>query len=335
MPIIEKWLRRGLIFAILLAAPFVWQGYGPSSRAYTISSNPAPDLFLITPEDPGSLIGQIDSAENSIDLWMYTLTEPNLALALERASMRGVTVRLLLEDQPFGGFSAPIKSMEKLSQAGAQIHWDGRPLIYQHAKTMIIDNSRAIVGTANWTKAAFSSNRELFVALDDAAMSEKLSDLFEHDFGGSVRELNLSPPFVASPGQSRFVLEALISQAREEIFIALEVFNDPKMIELLKDMKQRGVKVRVLLADPKKVETNKETAQVLQDSKIEVRFQKTPFLHAKYFIIDGSTAFIGSQNFTAQSLDANREIGIVARAPKAVKAVQAQFIKDWQSSIQT
>lgn len=38
---------------------------------------------------------------------------------------------------------------------------------------------------------------------------------------------------------------------------------------------------------------------------------KKPYVHAKVAVVDGKWAYVGSANFTANSLDHNREVGLI------------------------
>jgi len=49
-------------------------------------------------------------------------------------------------------------------------------------------------------------------------------------------------------------------------------------------------------------------------------------------IIDGIRAFVGSQNFTATSLDQNREVGILVADPVALQRLQQTFESDWSQA---
>lgn len=323
---IEQWLRRAVVFVVLLAVPFAWQGYGTASRPYTIASDPAPKLFTISPGDVAPLVAELDGAKSSIDVWMYTITHPDLIDALVAAESRGVAVRFIWEDRTFGS-SSPKEVIIRLRDAGVDVIPDGDPDRYVHAKTVIIDGSRIIVGTANWTKAAFTTNREVLVSLDDPKTAEALQELFEHDVTGDLQSA-IAAPIVVSPQQSRVVFEGLIAKAIREINIATEVFDDSAMQKRLIEAHRRGVAVSVLLADPERIVPNRETGAKLTKEGIAVHFVKRPFPHAKYFVVDGETAFVGSQNFTAQSLDVNREIGVVTRSPEIVRALTELFHHD-------
>ena len=58
----------------------------------------------------------------------------------------------------------------------------------------------------------------------------------------------------------------------------------------------------------------------------------TPSLHAKALIIDEEKGFIGSFNFTQNSLENNREIGIFING-KSISKIVNIFNKDWEKSV--
>jgi phosphatidylserine/phosphatidylglycerophosphate/cardiolipin synthase-like enzyme len=46
-------------------------------------------------------------------------------------------------------------------------------------------------------------------------------------------------------------------------------------------------------------------------------------------IVDDRLAFVGSENFSATSLDQNRELGVIVRQPAAVVRLESTFQHDW------
>jgi 2-polyprenyl-3-methyl-5-hydroxy-6-metoxy-1,4-benzoquinol methylase len=52
-------------------------------------------------------------------------------------------------------------------------------------------------------------------------------------------------------------------------------------------------------------------------------------LHAKYFVVDGETAFVGSQNFDWRALEHNFELGLVIRVPLIAATYAGIFEADW------
>ena len=42
------------------------------------------------------------------------------------------------------------------------------------------------------------------------------------------------------------------------------------------------------------------------------------YIHGKAIVVDGTTAYVGSQNFSPSSLDADRELGVITTDPAVV-----------------
>jgi cardiolipin synthase A/B len=58
---------------------------------------------------------------------------------------------------------------------------------------------------------------------------------------------------------------------------------------------------------------------------------RKPYVHAKIVLVDGQTAFAGSENVSSQSLDGNRELGVFLSQPAALSRMMAVFEQDWAS----
>ena len=56
------------------------------------------------------------------------------------------------------------------------------------------------------------------------------------------------------------------------------------------------------------------------------------YIHAKAIVADGKLAFIGSENFSDGSLDANRELGLLFSKSDVVAQLEAVFRSDWQNA---
>ena len=97
----------------------------------------------------------------------------------------------------------------------------------------------------------------------------------------------------------------------------------------------RGVHVR-FLADEKFYKTYPETLERLAaHNNIEMRRYDMSelgggVLHAKYFVVDGQEAFIGSQNFDWRALEHIQELGVRIRHPLLVAPLRDIFETDWQ-----
>ncbi len=132
----------------------------PTSKTYSFTNG----LLWLLP-DPKALTEiekRIDSATSSIFIAMFTLTQKNLIAALIRAKERGVDVQLAIDRYTARGASK--KAVHDLASAGIKIYLSsGLPLL--HHKWAYIDNSTLILGSTNWTKAAFHKNDDLLLFL--------------------------------------------------------------------------------------------------------------------------------------------------------------------------
>src|SRR5438046_1135097 len=80
-----------------------WVGaLGPASPGPAVGANADAQVFVEPEDGPAPLLTAINGAGKSIDLVMYLLTDRQIIGALENAERRGVRVRTLLEQHPFG-----------------------------------------------------------------------------------------------------------------------------------------------------------------------------------------------------------------------------------------
>ncbi|HZI08441.1 MAG TPA: phospholipase D-like domain-containing protein, partial [Archangium sp.] len=117
------------------------------------------------------------------------------------------------------------------------------------------------------------------------------------------------------------------------------VSNEPgsrleKVIQAVEAAADRGVKVRVL-ADEKFYKTYPETLERLakrpgiEMRRVDLGKAMGGVLHAKYFVVDGREAFLGSQNFDWRALEHIQELGLRIRVPEVVRALADVFEQDW------
>ena len=65
----------------------------------------------------------------------------------------------------------------------------------------------------------------------------------------------------------------------------------------------------------------------------ELHTLASPYIHAKLLLVDSTRAFIGSQNYTATSMDQNREVGVAITGPSNIERLQRVFEKDFAMGI--
>jgi cardiolipin synthase A/B len=135
-----------------------------TSFAFTIETLSAELYLLPDPEETGikRLIDQIQKAKKNIRIAMFTLTHPALSAELTKAKKRGVDVCLCIDYYTARGASK--KTLTAMEKEGVQIFLSqGRELL--HHKWAIVDEETLIMGSANWTRAAFSKNHDFLLFL--------------------------------------------------------------------------------------------------------------------------------------------------------------------------
>lgn len=106
------------------------------------------------------------------------------------------------------------------------------------------------------------------------------------------------------------------------------------VLDAVRRAADRGVAVR-LVADATFARTYPETLDAL-DAHAAIEVRRVDFgamtggvQHAKFFIVDGRTAFMGSQNFDWRSLEHVQELGVVVDVPEVVATWSRLFAVDW------
>ncbi|WP_397457303.1 phospholipase D-like domain-containing protein [Pseudomonas lurida] len=109
------------------------------------------------------------------------------------------------------------------------------------------------------------------------------------------------------------------------------------VIERLEAAGKRGVKIRFLLEE-KGLKLSEPTTLERLRAIPNLTFRVLPYarvsggiIHAKYMVVDGKQAFIGSQNFDWRSLEHIHETGLRISDAAVVGQVQAVFEQDWNA----
>ena len=106
------------------------------------------------------------------------------------------------------------------------------------------------------------------------------------------------------------------------------------VIDALYAAAARGVRVRLLVDDVFAKHEAATLDELTASGKLEIRrldmhARAGGILHAKYFIVDGKEAYLGSQNFDWRSLTHIQELGVRLRSPVLAGALVDLFETDW------
>ena len=133
----------------------------------------------------------IRSAQKYIYVENAYFTDDAMLYELAKARRRGVDVRIIM---PMVGNHGPINKSNALA-ANAMMEHGIRVYVYpgmSHVKAAVFDGW-ACLGSANWDKLSFRTNRELNIATSDqGSVEELMKRVFEPDF---ERAVELTEPF--------------------------------------------------------------------------------------------------------------------------------------------
>ena len=114
---------------------------------------------FIEPDDGEQVItNAIGSAQKSIWLEIYILSDRNVIRALEEAANRGLDVRVMLEQHPFGGGTSPAKTLDTLAASGIKTQFTNPSFALTHEKGLIIDGTTAYIMTSNFSRSALGGS---------------------------------------------------------------------------------------------------------------------------------------------------------------------------------
>jgi len=286
-------------------------------------------VFIEPTEGRTPVIEAIRSAKESIELMCYLFSDGIVIEELTEACRRGVRVRTILERKPYGDSPVNYQTKRVLESAGAHVKWANPEFALTHAKTMIVDGNKALIMSLNLCKSAFKKNREHGVIVEDPKIVAEIRRIFEADWRRQMYEPR-EPNLVVSPENSRRKTLMLITKAKNRIWLQQLILEDEKIKEALLEAAKRGIELKILLANPTRIERNLGVREYLKESGAEVRFMYRPHLHTKFIDVDGQVCFIGSQNLSSQSLDLNREIGILLTDKDSISRLEETFLIDWK-----
>lgn len=287
-------------------------------------------LFVEPDDGIGPVVDEFTAAACTIDVSVYILSDDAIIESLTTAAARGVRVRVMLEEFPFGGGGGQVEVKEHLEQRGLEVRWSASDIRFSHAKYAVIDRQVALIMNQNLTASAFTSNREFGVTTTDPVSVGQAQAIFDRDWRHDPLD-DPDGPLIASPTNSRERLLDLIAGAGQTIDFYAEVIRDDEIVAALAAAESRGVDIR-LIVDASMDEGTQEIAATLYDFGGEIRLADTLYIHAKLMVIDDELAIVGSQNFTPTSLDDNRELAIIATDPLILERCAAIFERDWQRS---
>jgi len=176
---------EGELGHVAAGGTITWRPLGRTDRPVVTARGGSARAFVL-PDAPSVPVETLRAAEDRILLAGYTFTSRRVARVLERATDRGVEVRVLLEGGPVGGVTRrEARLLDSLVESGVDVRMLGGPrgrYAFHHAKYAVVDD-RAVVLTENWKPAGTGgrSSRGWGVVVSQRPVVRGLAETFRAD----------------------------------------------------------------------------------------------------------------------------------------------------------
>ncbi len=300
------------------------------------------DSLSITPQDGHSLFNDsIDQAKSSIDMMMYHLSDLETTKHLLAAQKRGVKVRMILDAK---AMTTPSSTaiFNQLIAGGVSARGSSPAFSISHAKSATFDNSWALVTSINLTRTD-SYTRDFGIKTTDADVIAEFEKVFDADWDNAQNKTGNTPELTVekllwSPVNSLDKLSTLLKSAKKSIYLEVENLGDKDVLSALEDKAHAGIQVVVVV--PACVEgggtRNLPFMKELADAGVDARLSvppytgQNPYIHAKAIVVDDQEFYVGSENFSFNSLTAARELGIIETSPSLSATIRSTIAQDAQ-----
>ncbi len=297
-----------------------------------------PHEVIVQPDDgAAAVVALLDGAKKSLRLKQFTLTDPDIIAALERAHARGVVVRVMLNPHRSAGDRANDESFAHLKKAHIAVEWANPAFAVTHEKSTVIDDQVALVATFNMATKYFTETRDYGIVTSDPRQVTDIIAGFEADWHRKPFTPVADSGLLWSSNNARAEMAWFIDTATHELVIQHPKFVDATIVERIAAARHRGVKVDLLcggkhgISDWDVLDTF-ASLRMLDRAGVKLRRQKHLKLHAKLLIVDEKRALVGSMNIDRSAFDLRRELGVVTHAPQVLKALRKVFDHDWHEA---
>ena len=307
----------------------------------------APTAELITTTQTGmetALLTLINNASTSLDLAIYGLNRQSVIDALIAAHNRGVTVRVVGDDEAATVSYQPYYQM--LTAAGIPIVTDTSLSTIQHNKFLVVDGQTVWTGSTNWTDTGFTLNANNSIVITDTILAAVYTTEFTEMWNGSFQgtktdntahlfnyngirlESYFSPTDLVA-----FEVWDELAQADETIHFAMFFWTDALLTNRVIERLEGGVAVSGMFDQLGEANgSSGDEAMCAAGARIGIE-SSAGKLHDKFAIIDvnGSdpTVVLGSYNWTASGSYSNDENPLIIHDAVLAQAYYAEWQRLW------
>jgi len=302
--------------------------------------------FIVTPDDGNKqLIEAFNSATKTIQVGIFGISSQDIADSLVTAQKRGVHVTVIC-DSYCESNPKRLAITNQLRDSGAAVYIASTGFSITHWKMFVIDQKLAFISTMNFI-ARHDQMRDMGVFVTNPSIIKEMLAVYNADIENSKNQTTITPTLTQpnllwSPVNSEDKLVQLINTADSSIEIWIENMGNKKIHSALANAVKRNVNVRVLtslcgMGMP--VASAHEVLKQLIGMGIRVQgmpypaTNDAPYIHAKTINVDHQVVFLGSENFSNNSLLSSRELGIIFKDANIQQRMADLYESDWKGSL--
>ncbi|HEV2638847.1 MAG TPA: phospholipase D-like domain-containing protein [Actinocrinis sp.] len=288
-------------------------------------------LLILPDQGESAIYSFINSAKSSIDVTMYELRDTTVENDLIAREKAGVTVRVILDGAQTSVNSAAYSALQA---GGVGVTYSSSAFTYTHQKTITVDDTESYISTGNLDTTYYSTSRDYGVFDTDAADVSAVVAVFNADYAKTSITPGDGDDLTWSPTDSQSHLLALINGAQHSLDIEEEEFEDTTLINAIVADEKRGVTVRAVLENESSAYNSEISEITAAGGTVTTYTSSTGFyIHAKAIVADYGTStakvFLGSENFSDNSLSNNRELGLIINDSGVLSGVESTFVADF------
>jgi phosphatidylserine/phosphatidylglycerophosphate/cardiolipin synthase-like enzyme len=122
-----------------------------------------------------AIIDQINKAISSLRICVFTISDDNIADAITTAHKRGVNVKIITDNDKSFDLGSDIV---RLAKANIPVKMDNTP-DHMHHKFMVIDETKVLTGSYNWTRSAARVNHENIILTGEEGVVKSFLNEFD------------------------------------------------------------------------------------------------------------------------------------------------------------
>jgi phosphatidylserine/phosphatidylglycerophosphate/cardiolipin synthase-like enzyme len=301
----------------------------------SVSAETVPSVvsnLLIQPDNSiADIKSRLQAATKTIDMTIYDLLDPDVEQTLIDMAAKNVVVRVILDHNREGQDNQA--AYDFLNAHNVAARWAPPRFAATHAKCITIDGVASIIMTNNLDTRYYPTGRDFSIVDTDPLDNAVIEQVFAGDFTGQPITPSGAPNLTWSPTQSETAILNLINSAQRTLDIENEEMALDGIVDALVQAVKRGVAVHVIMTLSKDWEKNFE---LLSRGGVQVAVYEPNaplYIHAKVILMDYATGaqklFLGSQNFSYDSLDKNRELGLTIVDPDVIAKLAGTLAKDF------